>query len=89
MEEAKLVASLYSIFYYAAVMLVPPLLIATFVAFIVGLLQAVTQIQEQTLPQTIKILVVGFVMIVFGGVLSAPLFSASNEIFSNFHQYAQ
>ena len=89
MEEAKLVVSLYSIFYYAAVMLVPPLLIATFVAFIVGLLQAVTQIQEQTLPQTIKILVVGFVMIVFGGVLSAPLFSASNEIFSNFHQYAQ
>ncbi len=89
MEEAKLVASLYSIFYYAAVMLVPPLLIATFVAFIVGLLQAVTQIQEQTLPQTIKILVVGFVMIVFGGVLSGPLFSASNEIFSNFHQYAQ
>ena len=88
MEDAQLVASLYSIFYYSAVVLVPPLLIATIVAFIVGLFQAVTQIQEQTLPQTVKIFVIGIVMIVFGGLLTAPFYTASDELFSRFHEYS-
>lgn len=88
MEEANMVSALYNIFYYSAVVLVPPLLVATLVAFIVGLFQAVTQIQEQTLPQTIKILVIGFLLIVFGGTLTAPLYSASDEIFSRFHEYS-
>lgn len=89
MEEAQLVSSLYNIFYYSAVVLVPPLLLATIIAFIVGLFQAVTQIQEQTLPQTIKIMVIGFMLIAFGGVLTAPLYTASNEIFSRFHEYSK
>ncbi len=89
MNEAQLVGSLYNIFYYSAIFLLPPLLIGTLVAFLIGLLQAITQIQEQTLPQTIKILVIGFVLIVFGGALTAPLYSASDEIFTTFHKYAE
>lgn len=89
MDEAQLISSLYNIFYYSAVVLVPPLLLATIIAFIVGLFQAVTQIQEQTLPQTIKIMVIGFMLIVFGSTLTAPLYTASNEIFSRFHEYSK
>lgn len=89
MSEAQLVSALYNIFYYSAIFLLPPLLIATGVAFLVGLLQAITQIQEQTLPQTIKILVIGFTLIAFGGVLTAPLYSASDELFSRFHEYSR
>lgn len=89
MDEAQLISALYNIFYYSAVFLVPPLVIATIVAFLVGLFQAITQIQEQTLPQTIKILVIGFMLIAFGGVLTAPLYSASDEIFSRFHEYSK
>jgi len=89
MTDAHLISALYNIFYYSAVVLVPPLLLATVVAFAVGLFQAVTQIQEQTLPQTIKIMVIGFMMIVFGSVLTAPLYSASDEIFSRFHEYSR
>jgi type III secretory pathway component EscS len=89
MDEAQLISSLYNIFYYSAVVLVPPLLLATIIAFIVGLFQAVTQIQEQTLPQTIKIMVIGFMLIAFGGVLTAPLYTASDEIFSRFHEYSK
>lgn len=88
MDEAQLISSLYNIFYYSAVVLVPPLLLATIIAFMVGLFQAVTQIQEQTLPQTIKIMVIGFMLIVFGSTLTAPLYSASDEIFSRFHEYS-
>lgn len=87
MDEAQLISALYNIFYYSAVVLVPPLLLATIIAFIVGLFQAVTQIQEQTLPQTIKIMVIGFMLIVFGSTLTAPLYTTSNEIFSRFHEY--
>ncbi len=89
MDEAQLISALYNIFYYSAVVLVPPLLLATIIAFIVGLFQAVTQIQEQTLPQTIKIMVIGFMLIVFGSTLTAPLYSASDEIFSRFHEYSK
>ncbi len=88
MDDAQLVAALYNIFYYSAVVLVPPLLIATIVAFFVGLFQAVTQIQEQTLPQTVKIFVIGLVMIGFGGLLTAPFYSASDQLFSSFHEYS-
>lgn len=88
MDEAQLISSLYNIFYYSAVVLVPPLLLATIIAFIVGLFQAVTQIQEQTLPQTIKIMVIGFMLIAFGSMLTAPLYTASDEIFSRFHEYS-
>ncbi len=89
MDEAQLISSLYNIFYYSAVVLVPPLLLATIIAFIVGLFQAVTQIQEQTLPQTIKIMVIGFMLIAFGSMLTAPLYTASDEIFSRFHEYSK
>jgi len=89
MDEAHLISSLYNIFYYSAVVLVPPLLLATIIAFMVGLFQAVTQIQEQTLPQTIKIMVIGFMLIVFGSTLTAPLYSASDEIFSRFYEYSK
>lgn len=89
MNEEQLISGLYNIFYYSAVFLVPPLILSTVVAFLIGLLQAITQIQEQTLPQTVKILVIGFLLIAFGGVLSAPLYAASDEIFSRFHEYAK
>jgi len=89
MSEADLTSALYNVFYYSAVFLTPPLVIATIVAFLVGLLQAVTQIQEQTLPQTIKIFVIGLVLLMFGGILGAPLYSVSDELFSRFHEYSR
>jgi len=89
MNEEQLISSLYNIFYYSAVFLLPPLILSTVVAFLIGLLQAITQIQEQTLPQTVKILVIGFLLIAFGGVLSAPFYSTSDEIFSRFHEYSR
>ncbi|MEM7429688.1 MAG: flagellar biosynthetic protein FliQ [Pseudomonadota bacterium] len=87
MSDAVLTNALYSVLYYAAVFTVPPLLVATAAAFAVGLFQAVTQIQEQTLPQTIKIFAIGAVMLFMGSILAGPLFSVSNDLFSRFHTY--
>lgn len=89
MNEQVMINSMYSIMYYSAVLAGPPLIVGTVVAFIIGLFQAVTQIQEQTLPQTVKMIAIGAVLLMFGGLLSAPLYNLSDQLFSNFHTYEQ
>lgn len=42
----------------------PALLVATGVGLLVGLLQSVTQIQDQALPYSVKIIGVGFALMV-------------------------
>lgn len=87
MNEQIYINSLYSVMYYSAILAGPPLIVGTIAAFIVGLFQAVTQIQEQTLPQTVKMLAIGGVLILMGGLLSAPLYSLSDQLFSEFYRY--
>lgn len=66
-----------------------PLVIATILAFVISLIQAVTQIQDQTLSQTIKIGAITFIFIAAGSGLVAPLMSSTQQVFDNFHIYAQ
>ena len=87
MPQAALTNTLYAVLTDAAIFVAPPLIVATIVAFIVGLFQAVTQIQEQTLPQTIKIFVITAVLIFFGSMLASPLYSITNQIFNEFPLY--
>ncbi len=86
MPDSVLVNYLYETLYNVAIFSLPPLVLATAVAFLIGLFQAVTQIQEQTLPQTVKIFVIGFVVLSFGASLASPLFTMSDRIFSTFPQ---
>lgn len=51
----------------------PPLGVATAVGLIVGLLQAVTQIQDQTLPQALKLVAILVVVVALGPLLSGSL----------------
>ena len=48
----------------------PALLVAIVVGFGVGLVQALTQIQDQTLPQAIKLVAVMLVLLVLGPLLA-------------------
>lgn len=61
-----------------------PLLVATVVGLIVSIFQAVTQIQDQTLSQTVKIFAIGFVFLTFGGALIGPLVAISADLFDTF-----
>ena len=61
-----------------------PLLVATVVGLIVSIFQAITQIQDQTLSQTVKIFAIGFVFLAFGGALVSPLIVISAELFDTF-----
>jgi type III secretion protein S len=83
MPQATISSALFKILTDAAILVGPPLLISTVIAFIIGVFQAVTQ----TLPQTVKMVVITLVLIMFGGTLTAPLFASTVEIFSTFHRY--
>lgn len=63
-------------------LLMPLLIIACVIGFCFALFQALTQVQEQTLPQVVKILVIGLVLFAFGGVLAGPLVAFTQQAFS-------
>lgn len=62
----------------------PALIVAAAVGFVVALFQGVTQIQDQTLPLTLKILAVAGVFLVFGASLASPVLELADEAFRIF-----
>lgn len=57
----------------------PPLIVAALVGFVVALFQGVTQIQDQSLPLTLKILAVGAIFMLFGASLAKPVVMLADE----------
>jgi type III secretion protein S len=63
----------------------PPIIAAASVGTLVSLLQALTQIQEQTLSFAIKLFVVVLTIFVTARWLGAELYNFAYRIFSEFH----
>lgn len=61
-----------------------PLAVATVVGLIISFFQAITQIQDQTLSQTVKIAAIAGTFLIMGGALMAPLIEASVNVFDTF-----
>ncbi|MFN4174877.1 MAG: type III secretion system export apparatus subunit SctS [Parachlamydiaceae bacterium] len=59
----------------------PPILISLFFGILVSIFQAATQIQEQTLSFTIKLIAVTLTLMFMGGWLGAQIMSFSSQIF--------
>ncbi|WP_299507320.1 flagellar biosynthetic protein FliQ [uncultured Roseobacter sp.] len=87
--ESSFSSLLVSFMVDVAILAGVPLLIATVSGFIVSFFQAVTQIQDQTLSQTIKISAVVIVLLIFGTRLTGPLMISTIDIFENFHVLAR
>lgn len=64
-----------------------PLAAATVAGVVVSAFQAVTQIQDQTLSQTVKIAVITFILISFGAGLISPLLNSTQLLFDSFGEY--
>jgi type III secretion protein S len=65
----------------------PPILVSMFFGLTVAIFQAATQIQEQTLSFTIKLLAVILTLMAFGGWLGAQILMFASEIFVNFPRW--
>ena len=62
----------------------PALLVAIVVGFGVGLVQALTQVQDQTLPQAIKLVAVMLVLLVLGPLLASQVVNLAGQMLDNF-----
>lgn len=62
----------------------PALLVAIIIGLGVGLLQALTQVQDQTLPQGVKLVAVLLVVIFLGPLLAGQVMGLADEVLNNF-----
>lgn len=66
----------------------PPILISMFFGLLVAVFQAATQIQEQTLSFTIKLVAVVLTLMLLGGWLGSQIMSFASQIFVNFSRWS-
>jgi type III secretion protein S len=62
----------------------PTILVAAIVGTLFSLLQALTQIQEQTLSFAVKLIAVGIVLFLTAGWMGSELVLYTNSVFSQF-----
>jgi type III secretion HrpO family protein len=65
----------------------PPILISMVFGIIVAIFQAATQIQEQTLSFTIKLVAVTMTLMLMGSWLGSQIMSFALDIFTHFPQW--
>ena len=66
----------------------PPILISMFFGIVVAIFQAVTQIQEQTLSFTVKLVAVTLTLMFMGGWLGAQIISLASTVFEKFPEWS-
>lgn len=66
----------------------PPILISMIFGLSVAIFQAATQIQEQTLSFTIKLVAVIMTLFIMGGYLGGQIMQFASTIFMNFYKWS-
>lgn len=66
----------------------PPILISMLFGILVAIFQAATQIQEQTLSFTIKLVAVTLTLMFMGSWLGGQIMSFALDIFTHFPQWS-
>jgi type III secretion protein S len=83
---------IYQLCYQALLMILilsgPPIIISMVVGLLVAVFQAATQIQEQTLSFTVKLIAVIATLLLMGGWLGAQILQFTNTIFQNFYKWS-
>ncbi len=86
MEAAELARLSSEALYLALLLSAPALLTSLVVGLGLGVLQAVTQVQEQTLTFVPKLIAVGLVLALSGGLLGAELVRFARAILEGLPQ---
>lgn len=88
MFQTQVVQLAYQALLLILILSAPPILVSMFFGVIVAIFQAATQIQEQTLSFTIKLVAVTLTLMVLGGWLGAQIMEFAGDIFSNFAKWS-
>ena len=67
----------------------PPIIAASVVGLLVAIIQAATQLQEQTLQYTLKFFAIVIAIFVTGGLVAGSLYAFADQIFSGFFTMAR
>jgi type III secretion protein S len=84
MEDAQLIHHLNTVLVLVLYLSAPVLGVAASVGLVVGLLQAVTQVQDQSLPQTFKLIAILLTVAIAGPLLGGPLIRETQQILDQF-----
>lgn len=84
MNEAEILHNVNVMLIIVLMLSGPPILVATVLGLLVGLLQALTQIQDQTLSFAIKLVGVIVVVIFTAPLLGGQLIEFSERLMSDF-----
>ncbi len=71
--------------YLVLMLSLPPIVVASVVGIVFSLIQAITQLQEQTLSFGVKLIAVIATLFMLGGWLCGEILRYSTEIFNNFY----
>lgn len=88
MFHAEIVQLAYRALLLILILSGPPILISMIFGLTVAIFQAATQIQEQTLSFTIKLVAVIMTLFIMGGFLAGQIFQFASSIFMNFHKWS-
>ena len=87
MEQAQALLSLADRMLWVAALASAPVLIATLViGMVIGVIQAATSVNEQTLTFVPKLAVTAFVLVVFGASMMGLIAEFTQEIFGQIAQ---
>ena len=86
MSSPQLTNYLVQALYLVLILSMPTILVASVVGTLFSLLQALTQIQEQTLSFSVKLIAVGLTLFLTAGWIGGELMNYTLSIFANFHR---
>lgn len=66
------------------VLSLPPIIVASVVGIAISLLQALTQVQEQTVSFAIKLIAVAVTIALMAGMLGSEMVNFTNKLFTDF-----
>lgn len=89
MFQAQIASLAYKALMLILILSAPPILISLFFGLGVAIFQAATQIQEQNLAFTVKLITTTLTLIFLGGWLGAQIMQYGMEIFHNFSRIAE
>lgn len=84
MSPATINYEIYTALMSSLVLSGPIMGAAAAVGLLLGIIQAATQIQDQALPQIAKIFTVSAMLMIFGSVLTVPLYQHASRLFETF-----
>ena len=72
--------------YLVLMLSMPPIVVASLIGILLSLIQAITQLQEQTLTFGVKLIAVVLTLVLMGGWLSGEILRDTHEIFTRFYR---